>query len=82
MRAIVLPECPEKWVCRECGKVTSEYLTAPNPFELSETLVGCPSCFEVGSLVAACWKCDREASGGYNDSGVYRYVRACHEHAP
>lgn len=78
-----LPEAPERWYCRECASLfgAGEYLTAPHPFD-DDIVVGCKHCLSIDSLVVACWKCHRPASGGYNNSTEYRYVQACHEHKP
>lgn len=77
-----LPESPDKWVCRECKKVTAIHLSAPNPFDNTDTIIGCPNCQSVDSLVSACWKCDREACIGTTASTEFRYVHSCHEHQP
>jgi len=77
-----LPEAPERWYCEECNEVSTEYLTAPNPFDADDIVTGCPICHSVGSLIAACWKCNRPAGMGTPDSKVYRYIQTCFEHRP
>lgn len=80
-----LPEAPDRWVCGECGELVDP-LYAQNPFDPDGTISGCPVCLSVESIVGACWKCDRIATGGYNSDHFeqtgYRYVHSCHEHRP
>ncbi len=71
----------ERYVCENCREVTDAPLTAPNPFYPRETISGCPNCKVANRLVAACWKCDREASCGI-PTKEHGYVVACHEHWP
>jgi len=77
-----LPESPETYVCEECGDETAVYLSAPNPFNRGETIVGCPSCWSVDSLVRACWKCKAPATSGTPNAGGFRYVHSCFKHRP
>jgi len=46
----------EKRVCRLCGwrGIQSQVLTAPNPFEPSAMVLGCPQCREVAAVDVAC----------------------------
>jgi len=76
-----LPEAPIRWLCEECDYV-GMYETAPNPFDLSDTITGCPSCQSVDSFVAACWKCNRHGTMGCTNSTEYRYIYSCYEHRP
>jgi hypothetical protein len=77
-----LPEAPRRLKCEECGHVSETYLTAPNPFESDETIIACENCKQVECLVAACWKCDRQAGIGTTASTEFRYVNTCYEHNP
>ena len=77
-----LPEAPERWHCGDCGHVSETYLTAPNPFDSNDTVVGCENCKAVEAIGPACWKCDSPASIGSTGSDVYRYVQSCYEHDP
>ena len=77
-----LPEAPPKWRCAVCGWVGAEYLTAPNPFDPTEPVNGCPECKSVDQIFTACAAAGcREpgTSGGPGNLG-YRYAFVCHEH--
>lgn len=73
----------KRWMC-ECGEVStdSQLLTAPNPFDPSETLAGCPRCKTANEfdLLCAIPECKRLATcGGPSADGVYR--QTCGDHA-
>lgn len=74
----------DKWVCEACRRISldGEYLTAPNPFDPTDTLTGCPSCKAVNSLVGACDEpgCEKESSMGTPTTEGYR--RTCYDHRP
>ena len=80
-----MPEAPDRWVCQECGFL-GDPLYAENPFGEAANITGCPKCLSVNSFVAACWKCDKEAGGGYNSDHFketgYRYIWSCNKHRP
>jgi len=82
MTEATLPEAPKRWLCEECGHVSETYLSAPNPFDDDDVVIGCENCKSVDSLIAACWKCDRRAGIGTTASTEYRYVHTCGEHNP
>lgn len=79
-----LPEAPTKWVCEECGGFVTEHLTAVNPFDPDDEIVGCPLCKSVSSLRQACQigACNKPASGGYPRGHGFRYVWTCYHHRP
>jgi len=77
-----LPEAPNRWYCEECNEVSETLLVAPNPFDKSDTLVGCPKCLCAESMISACWKCNRPAGIGTSDCDEYRYIQTCHKHMP
>lgn len=70
-----------RYLCEDCGHVTTEPKRANHPFILGEQILGCPECGEV-YIVLACEVdgCLREASCGTNTDDGYR--RTCGPHAP
>jgi len=60
----------------------TDALYAPNPFDESDKLIGCPLCKSVNSLVQACddHDCWDEATCGTPTDGGYRMT--CGKHAP
>jgi hypothetical protein len=71
-----------RFKCVQCGSICNEgeYLTAPNPFDTTDTITGCPTCKGVDSLVTACDEpgCTREATSGWAGTAGYRHT--CGEH--
>jgi hypothetical protein len=69
-------------MCRSCGWIgdDAELLRAPSPFDVADTICGCPQCKAVNDVVNACDEpgCAREATCGFPDPGGYR--RTCVEH--
>lgn len=69
--------------CIECDNIHAEntLLTAPNPFDPTEIVTGCPTCKSVDSLVAVCDEpgCDKEVSCGWGSPSGYRHT--CYEHS-
>ena len=62
----------------------TELLTAPSPFDMSDTLTACPTCKEVNDFYEVCDEpgCTREAGCGFPagpEFGGYR--RTCFEHS-
>lgn len=59
-------------------------LTAPHPFDETDTVVGCPACKGIDTLREKCDspECKREASVWWRDDGAKDAPRrrACHEH--
>lgn len=73
----------DKWRC-ECGFLVfaSELLTAPNPFDVEDTLHGCPLCKRVNALERACDEpgCGNLSCAGTPHPGGYKFH--CHLHPP
>jgi len=69
-----------RWICDECGHVTTTPLDAPHPFIEGERVDGCPSCQDCKTLSRACDEpgCRREATCGTPAPGGYR--RVCGDH--
>lgn len=76
-------EAPKKYVCKDCGAVSFECLSAPNPFDTEDIITGCPNCKEVETLLQACHfsGCNQPASGGYPNVLGYRYACLCYKHS-
>ena len=74
----------DKWRCEECEHVSlgNAVLSAPNPFDPTHTISGCPVCLSVSSLVKACdeFGCEEVTTCGTPTPGGYR--RTCGKHAP
>lgn len=77
-------EAPQKWVCKECGCVMAEPLFAPNPFDPSDTVSGCPECKSVNAIEVGCQvgDCRKIASGGHPGGHGFRYIWTCWDHRP
>jgi hypothetical protein len=73
-----------KLICEECGWLgqDSEMLKAPSPFDPEHTIVGCPRCREVETLVVACDEpgCSAKVTCGTPTPDGYR--NTCGKHAP
>jgi hypothetical protein len=56
-------------------------LSAPNPFDPDEKIVGCPECRQIGDFTELCDEplCGKHASCGSEVAGVYR--RTCYQHS-
>lgn len=71
-----------RYKCMQCEHICNEgeFLTAPSPFDSTETIVGCPRCKSVDSLVTACDEpgCNKEATYGWPSDKGYRHT--CGEH--
>ena len=69
--------------CVECSSIIDEtaVLVAPNPFDHSEELHGCPTCKSVDSLVSVCDEpgCDKDVSCGWVSPAGYRHT--CYQHS-
>lgn len=69
--------------CCECDTIIEETaaLRAPNPFDPSEELVGCPTCKSVDSFLAVCDEpdCVQTVSCGWQSPEGYR--RTCYQHS-
>lgn len=68
--------------CVECGwrGHENEMLLAPNPFDATDTVAGCPKCKSVDSLVSVCDEvgCDKDVNCGWPSGQGYR--NTCIEH--
>lgn len=66
--------------CCYCQAVSDlkDLLNAPNPFDPSETLTGCPVCRQPADFVSTCHFCDQACVGGMKVGDQY-YV-LCSEH--
>jgi len=72
---------PLRWKCQTCNLINSELLEAPNPFDASLTIYGCPGCKDVNCFVNICDEpgCTDEATCGWPDEDrIYR--RTCYRH--
>lgn len=73
-----------RWLCEECRNVCleDELLDADNPFKPGWTVVGCPNCLEVSSMVGACdtEPCDKRGIMGTQTADGYRWT--CYRHKP
>ena len=81
---VEMKDPPEKWLCEECRGVCGAGLTAANPFDPTDVVVGCPTCKAVNTLVGACQfdGCAEPASGGHPGGYGYRYIWTCYKHRP
>lgn len=70
-----------KWRCTECDNIVHELLSAPNPFDTTETISGCPVCRSVECFRLVCDEpdCEQLVSAGWpTPEGGYR--RTCGKH--
>lgn len=67
--------------CRWHGD-SSDVLTAANPFDTKDIVVGCPKCLSVNTIRTACDEpdCWEQAVAGTPIPGGYRMT--CSKHAP
>ena len=79
-----LPALPVLWRCNDCALVSEEMalLRAPNPFDTSEEILGCPKCKQVGSFREVCQvgMCESDATCGVPRFRGFRYARICNRH--
>lgn len=75
----------KRWQCRECGSISLEVelLRAPNPFDETTTILGCPMCKGVYEFDEICDEpgCEEVATCGFpagEEKGGYR--RTCGKH--
>ena len=73
-----------KVICNECywRGHESKILNAPNPFDIDDTIIGCPVCKSVDSLECVCdeSKCYSRVSCGTPTPDGYR--NTCGNHKP
>ena len=71
-----------RWRCDVCHAVTPEpeLLTAPSPFDASDTITACPGCRQWDSLALVCDEpgCQAVAHCGWPSDEGYR--RTCSAH--
>jgi MinD superfamily P-loop ATPase len=71
-----------RYRCEDCYNICEEHalLAAPNPFDATETVHGCPVCKSIGTLVPVCdvEGCERPVSCGWPSPKGYRHT--CGEH--
>jgi hypothetical protein len=71
------------WKCGECDwrGQDADLLRAPNPFDTTAEIVGCPRCKEVQCFINMCDEPGyrEEASSGWPSDDGYR--RTCHKHS-
>lgn len=70
----------DRWKCQECAAIVTEYLTGPNPFDATDTIIGCPNCKCVDTLLQVCDEpeCNQLSSCGFPTPTGYR--RTCGKH--
>ena len=76
----------KRWRCAECGAVSLEtaLLTAPNPFDSTQSVMGCPACKDVSKFEEICDEpgCLNTAHCGFPvESGFGGYRRTCSKHS-
>lgn len=78
------PEQIARWKCSECGYICFTPLQGRHPFLADDIVVGCPDCFAVQSLDAACYRTDCNELGTIDSLNAhgFRYVVTCHKHRP
>lgn len=72
--------------CKACNEVIAErdMLSAPNPFDESDMLTGCPRCLACDygfALICDHDGCRADASCGWPTAGG-GYRQTCHQHSP
>lgn len=69
--------------CHACDTIHAEntVLVAPNPFDHTEEIHGCPNCYSIGTLLPVCDEpgCDKDVSCGWPSDKGYRHT--CYEHS-
>jgi hypothetical protein len=72
-----------RWGCKHCTwlDVQSKLLVAANPFDTTDTIVGCPQCKGIDCFWEVCDEpgCVQEATCGFPTGQGYR--RTCHHHS-
>jgi hypothetical protein len=76
-------EAMRRWECEVCETISArkDLLSAPNPFDDREEILGCPQCKSVEGFTAICEieACTKEATcGGPSSDGVYRSTCGAH----
>lgn len=71
-----------KLQCDECELVLSDEqrLTAPNPFDSTEVIFGCPRCKNIGAFSRLCDMdgCESKVSCGFPTPDGYRHTCGTH----
>lgn len=72
----------ERWICNECSAVfeTDDILRAPNPFDTSCEVCGCPVCKAVECIQSCCSieTCSNPSSIGVRTETEYKWF--CGQH--
>ena len=73
----------ERYVCTECGCHCGgkTILTAPNPFDNSEQIYGCPQCYSVNFLRGTCDEPDCWEPDTIGMPTPNGYRRTCYRHS-
>lgn len=79
-----MTDAAKLWGCNDCSWIgrQSALLVAPNPFDPTDNILGCPQCKAIGSFWEVCDEpcCKRQASCGFpTETGGYR--RTCGQHS-
>ncbi len=71
-----------RYRCVNCDVISNEsaLLTAPNPFDATEIITGCPVCKSVDALVPVCDEpgCIKDVSCGWPSPAGYRHTCGTH----
>ena len=75
----------KQWRCLECNEISLEtdLLVAPNPFDETDNITGCPKCKGVDGFEEICDEpeCKAEATCGFPvKEGFGGYRRTCGKH--
>jgi len=83
---VTVKEAKQRWICTECGHICFDefILEAPNPFDVTSNIAGCPDCKAVDSFNGACMdeKCRKVHSSGTPNLYGFRYLWLCWDHSP
>ena len=84
MSLLSLTAVPLKILCDECGwiGITTDMLTAKNPFNAKQTIDGCPNCREVNTLMLCCDEPNCSWSVCVTSETATGTRRTCEEHRP
>ena len=74
-----------RWRCKGCGETLNsdnDFLTAPNPFCVTDGILGCPKCKDVECFEMLCDTpgCKNIGCAGTPTPDGYKWT--CHNHLP